>query len=602
MPSIASLPIQHPSWTYLTLAPILALGALSPTPSLPPLVLLLAILRLHAGTIVPRRNWSGGAKQIILITLSIAIAHAGSSLHALSTPYISLFVLALISTVTTVIAASAVALGYYLERAFRTSWALATVFPATWATAWALVEYCSPIGQLATWSPVVQVGGYAWLRHVGGQVAINWVVAAWAVVFADAAGKWIVGSSDEEVIVTAAPHLISVAEDDLPAVEVTPPTPNANGTTATSYEPSRSPSSTHLLTGLLLALAVPSYFTSDLPTHVAARNVTPFGVACALPFPMRNGRPLGPPGLDDYIAESRTLQSSAQIVLWPESAVHFQSRNEREDAFNKTQQRMNRGVYYGIGFDEIVHEDSADGVWRAGMRRNGLVLLSSEGVVFEYYKRHLVPIAESFSMTPSNERPTMFTMQLKAPRGWSAPSWAPGPNYTRPVDFTASICLDFSTSSSFAGLPSRPALILAPARTWHTSIGLAMWEQAKARAEEQGSMVLWCDGGGGGVSGVAGKGMHAFRQVGPGSWSQTVSIPWPFDQRRTVFSVVGTSTALGVVWALAGLFWMAGVVRSTFNDRDHGAGRATVRIVRSIRAAVEYVSRRDRRGETEPLL
>ena len=52
---------------------------------------------------------------------------------------------------------------------------------------------------------------------------------------------------------------------------------------------------------------------------------------------------------------------------------------------------MNRGVYYGIGFDEVVQEDSEDGVWKVGMRRNGLVLLSSEGVVFEYYKRHLVP-------------------------------------------------------------------------------------------------------------------------------------------------------------------------------------------------------------------
>ena len=205
-------------------------------------------------------------------------------------------------------------------------------------------------------------------------------------------------------------------------------------------------------------------------------------------------------------------------------------------------------------------------------------------------------------MTPSNEKPSMITMRLKAPRGWSAPAWAPGPNYTRPVDITASICLDFATSSSFADLPSRPALILAPARTWHTSIGLAMWEQAKARAEEQGSMVLWCDGGKGGVSGVAGRGMHAFRQVGPGSWSQTVSIPWPFDQRRTVFSAVGTPVALAMVWAMVGLFWIPGGAGSMPSDRDRGASGATARFVRSIRDVVDNLSRRDRRGEEQPLL
>ena len=392
MPSLSSLPVRHPSGTYLTLAPVLALGALDPTPSLPPLVLLVAIFRLHAATIIPRQNWSSAASQIALVSLSIAVVHAGSSLRALSTPSVSLIVLALISAVTTIIAAAAVACGYYLERTLDRSWAQTTVFPAIWATAWAIVEYSSPIGQLATWSPIVQVGGYAWLRQIGGQVAINWVVAAWAVVFADAAGKWIVGSSDEEDAALHVPSLVSRANGSVPALAVTPATPDtSHPTIRTAREPSRSPSSTILLTGLLLVLAAPSYFISDLPTHVAAPDVTPFSVACALPFPMRNGRPLGPPGLDDYIAESRTLQSSANVVLWPESAVHFQSRNEREDAFNKTRQHMNRGVYYGIGFDEVVQEDSEDGVWKVGMRRNGLVLLSSEGVVFEYYKRHLVP-------------------------------------------------------------------------------------------------------------------------------------------------------------------------------------------------------------------
>ena len=40
---------------------------------------------------------------------------------------------------------------------------------------------------------------------------------------------------------------------------------------------------------------------------------------------------------------------------------------------------------------------------------------------------------------------------------------------------------------------------------------MAMWEKARARAEEVGSMVLLlCDGGAQGVSGVAGHGIAAY--------------------------------------------------------------------------------------------
>ncbi|KAI0720030.1 hypothetical protein C8T65DRAFT_736201 [Cerioporus squamosus] len=565
--SLASLPIRHPSRVYLSVAPILALGALSPTPSLTPLVLLLGVLRLHTFHLAPRRKWGVGVTQGSFISLAIAIVHAGPSLHALSTPFTSIFVLALLSAFTTIVAGLALAAAYYAERGRHTSWRHATMFPAIWATVWAVVEYCSPIGQLTTWSPIVQLGGYAWLRSYGGQVAINWVVGAWAVVLADVAGAWIM-ELDDEIEGDAHPPLISFASDD-------------RLTTNGSAYPKRGRRTrrTLLLATILIALAAPSYVMPDMPPPVSSPDVTPFGVACALPYPQRNGVITGTPSLEHYVAESKTLQAQAKVVLWPESAVHFGSSDEREETFKRISAEISNGTYWAIGFDEVVQTDSSDGVWKVGMRRNGLIMLGWEGVVYEYYKRHLVPIAESFSMTPSNEKPSIFTMQLKHPRSYSAPKWAPAPNYTRPIDITASICLDFSTAASFAGLESRPALILAPARTWHTSVGLAMWEQAKARADETGSMVLWCDGGEGGVSGIAGRGMHAFRQVGPGSWTQTVSVPWPFDSRRTVFSAAGTSAALAIVWGIMGTSWMAGGVASLLEGREDGTDGALGRVL-----------------------
>jgi hypothetical protein len=90
--------------------------------------------------------------------------------------------------------------------------------------------------------------------------------------------------------------------------------------------------------------------------------------------------------------------------------------------------------------------------------------------------------------------------------------------------------------------------VLAPARTWDLSVGYAMWLQAKQRAEELGTIVLWCDGGKGGVSGVAGGGYSEIAQVGTGSWTKTVGIPYPFNDRRTFFARFG-DIALLLFWA-----------------------------------------------------
>jgi hypothetical protein len=79
-----------------------------------------------------------------------------------------------------------------------------------------------------------------------------------------------------------------------------------------------------------------------------------------------------------------------------------------------------------------------------------------------------------------------------------------------------------------------------------------MWEQAKARAEEMGSMVLWCDGGKGGVSGVAGGGIDEIMQVGEGSWTRTIAVQWPFNEGRTVYARFGDAYILPAMWLLLG--------------------------------------------------
>lgn len=83
-----------------------------------------------------------------------------------------------------------------------------------------------------------------------------------------------------------------------------------------------------------------------------------------------------------------------------------------------------------------------------------------------------------------------------------------------------------------------------------------MWEQAKARAEEVSSMVLWCDGGEGGVSGIAGGGINEIMQVGEGSWIRTIGLQWPFNEGRTVYAQLGDGYTLLVFWTLLGCGWV----------------------------------------------
>ena len=157
-------------------------------------------------------------------------------------------------------------------------------------------------------------------------------------------------------------------------------------------------------------------------------------------------------------------------------------------------------------------------------------------------------------MLRSDEEPEIYELPFGPPSGTRKPDWAEPPDYTRPIPITSSICLDFASQSLFFSLDSRPALILAPARTWHPSVGMAMWNQARQRAHEMGSTILWCDGGEGGLSGIIGSGFEEPFQFGEGSWVKTIGLEYPSSGHKTVFtsSWVGNFGAFLIIWILAG--------------------------------------------------
>jgi hypothetical protein len=206
---------------------------------------------------------------------------------------------------------------------------------------------------------------------------------------------------------------------------------------------------------------------------------------------------------------------------------------------------------------------------------------------------------ESFSLTESRNDPEIYELELHGSN--KKKQWTPVPPYDRTIPLTAAICLDFSSPTVFTSLDSRPALILAPAQTWHRDVSTAMWEQARARAEEAGSMVLFCDGGAQGASSVAGHGIREPVQFGSGSWTRTIGVEWPFNQRRTLYMWGGETLQFAIVsFLLGGGAWATEVLISRTN---RGGVRSAVASFSRLREILGRVFRRPApQGEQQPLL
>ena len=511
----------------------LATLALGPLPSFVPLVLLLSVLMIH-GQRIARRQTRGRELLCswISVTAGSALAHWRPVTTALSSPTQSLTAVVLLSGATYSIVVVSIYLDILLKGRLNTNWARFTLFPALWATCWTITSRISPVGRLLNWWPAPVPSPYTWMLPIVGPAGIDWIVAAWAVVCSELVAQWLMGFSEYE------------------------PLDTHNNQSLLS---SRTKGLLSLVT-ILITLTFPSSVSQSLPSRSDVVAHTPLTVGCALPNPLDGSRP----SLKDFIDETAKM-NAAYVILWPESAVIFNSEREREDAFTRIRELTIPG-FVGVAFDEYVVGDPAH-------TRNGFALIhkgqKSGDEVVQYYKRNLVPceqqslpcsscssdnekVTESFSKIPSVDPPVITRWQMKNPKGITKPDWAPAPNYTRPLLITSSICLDFTSPTVFTDLDARPSLILGPARTWDSTVGLAIWEQAKSRANELGTMVLWCDGGSTGVSGVGGGGIQEPMQIGGGSWMRTISVRYPFDENRTLYAKGGDFSVIALLVALMG--------------------------------------------------
>jgi hypothetical protein len=357
----------HPHLIFITLAAFWSFFATLPSPSPVPIVLTLSSVLLYSRIFLPSECPLQYAGFLFLaLTSGGFLSRLTPSIHALSSPGISLLVLFAMSSITSFLTLGAAYIDTKLYDQFPSRWSQMTFFPALWATLWFVVSYASPIGRLSAWSPAEGLGLYGWIVQVVGAAGIDWVVAAWAVVCSQIAGVWFMGLEDED------------EEPLMPHPGVGPGESRLLSHT----------SSISLLAALLVTLMLPSFVLSDIPLAAVSSGTTPLSVGCVMPaFHRYKHHSLT---LDDYIAESRKLTGSAKILLWPEGAVTFNSEAEKEEGLAKVRTEIT-GSHVAVSFEETFASPT-DPVGKSS-RRTGLAIVSQSSASphFEYYKRHLVP-------------------------------------------------------------------------------------------------------------------------------------------------------------------------------------------------------------------
>ena len=380
---------DYPHVIGVSLAGILSVFSLGPTPGMIPIIFTLSILLIYSRKIFPTQAPHKSRHTIVLwvaLTIGSSIPRITPSIHALSQPVLSVLFLFILSGIT-----SALSIGtLFIETRVSSRYSSKhhtirlLLFPMWWTTIWTAIAYLSPLGMLSTWSPVEGISAYDWMLPIFGPQSLNWVVAAWAVVVSETLMSLYMGSEfrDEEESNLFIPTETRGNHRNMAVI----PTGDHNTVHSTLSKRDK----TAVLAALLVLLIVPSYSIDSLPVPLGDVSIaTPLSVGCALPTVDEYKVPKFDFG--HYLTETKRLDSTANFILWPESAVHFDSEADRNQHLDEIRKQIHH-AFVGVSFDETL-VDTENSKNRYGIKRNGIAIVSnrSDTPHLVYYKRHLVP-------------------------------------------------------------------------------------------------------------------------------------------------------------------------------------------------------------------
>lgn len=349
--------------------------ALSPNASIFPSIITLSILKLYSPFVFRRSH--DGLLHIALLWLGLTIGGSlpwlVTSSNALSSFPMSMFSLFFITAITSAFVIGIIFIDVKITCRLRSPWSQLCLFPALWATIWCTIAYISPVGHLTTWSPNADDSdAYNWLIPILGPASKDWVIGAWAVVVSQAAGAWYMGEADDESLIT----------------NVGPPKANSRIRLTSAR-------ANCIFAAVLAILTIPSLVTRNfLPLPLTIQKATPLSVSCVLPrYGTHKHHTLG---LNDFITETKQVQSSAKVILWPERAVSFESVEARDQALESIRRILQPGKFLGVSFEEA-YSDADDSTGKTLRKRTGLAVISNatNPLHLLYFKRHLVPSMSS---------------------------------------------------------------------------------------------------------------------------------------------------------------------------------------------------------------
>lgn len=483
-----------------------------------------------------------------------------------------------------------------------------------------IVQEQAGVGRLGWWvKPVVEVeDGLGWVARLGGQVAVDFAVAAAGIVLGDVVSSAVRrsenGAERREI------RLFDESDaDEQPRRQTRRPV--------------------RLLLGLLLAIVVAPLLplTSHPPSRPSPTDSTytypPVKVACVVPPTHHNhGRQELLTTLKDWLAETRVVAGrGAKVLSWSESAVRLDKGARRDegdgwDAMGQQEQRplqsvaevcdmykvgSKRGRSLGSELTFFVAQVAILATYLvpppSSSRRNNKLLNvatlvgpttdadepSGPNLIWSTTKHHPVPLVESYSHV-SRQMSAIGSTPASLPLADIALAHAahtPSPHLTplQHLSLSGAICQDiaFPTLASSYALsytappdgsshnpPRTPQLLLNPSLVPPSLPGIAASQlaQARARALEHGTFVLRCDAPSSGSSalvGPHGEVLVRALQAG-GSWEAEIR-PEQAAARHggTVFEWVAGVEAGEKRWVGAQMRVLLGLL----------AGLAAVRIV-----------------------
>ncbi|RHZ87717.1 hypothetical protein Glove_31g23 [Diversispora epigaea] len=373
------------------------------------------------------------------------------------------------------------------NNSYTTSQFYLFLFPVLWTITWSMFRRYIPLGSWGDWAYTINNSGYGGdpimqITSIGGLSAVNIILALMAQITTDyfiyyhMKNKFEVQQLENNNNNSNENHLIDLISEE--GEEETPflqnnqnnqDNQNNNKINKMKIKAEQlSIQNWYLRFGLIILLLVIIIFGSHRLYYLEDSNLENIGkltVGCVLPPPGSNIEKMM------KLTDALATQHNSKIILWAESAVDLRDDDELELLMTRAKKLANKKKFY-LGLTYTISEGGS----ARFKKKNMLTLIGPNNeTVFDYQKTHPVPIAEY--STESGPGGNLRVENIEIFNKISKDSIS--------INVSGAICLDMDFPELLT-TASEADIVLQPAQTWSSIIGLQHLKMASTRAIENG--------------------------------------------------------------------------------------------------------------------